>query len=854
MDESSSLTLTSSILIALCLVIFGLLLYRYFGHRQAVWSRSYKEEKIGLSAHKLFKPNGYMIHSGSELLLSSSGSFKRFDTVDKDSLKNTQHQNSPKHATTPLWNLGQNDLEIPPQPLRPAPAPGPPNAAASPSPSSHNTNQPKIVTFSLQLTNECPAGLSNHEPVNIFRSANGHSSLKHTSPMEIPPLEAPPKPKVTTNHVNTTICGGIASHNNIPNTAIPRPVAKKSPQQNGFSLEDNPYSFKSSGMRQDRPPLQRANTNIFSNNNNNNTNPFLENTTATTKTIYNTALSINQMTNDDIPEPKTTEATTTAATIPANPFIEETKYNTISSYRKPSLASHNEVPPPSAVPFTFRSRSFSQTEVPTTKDESPMISLKNLANVFQNPTQSLPNPGNPFVHVARKIKGPHMLQKTISEDFLFRKFGYSGFGGTGTTQQQSSLNGQLNGNGSDMGNGGTPSPSSSWNFSRFLMQEDTPFGLWRRNSSQTSLNSGSMTSLVDGGKLERAISCESVDSDYESLGYTNDFDQSSYTQITGYLCVGLNYDKNSITPQGVDLQVNIIEAKGLILPFKVDSIDTFVRVYLVPDQTGSLQTKVVEDSSTPTYNEALHFWLSKHYVRHSLWFHLFHNGDAHTLIGEAEMEIGEIPKPTTTWIPLTDSRKINAQWGELMFSLSYLPTAERITIVVVKARNLQLRVPSKRNPDIMHDIQNIFVKVYLMNNDKKVLKKRTSLKRKDRCPVFNEFVIFSLPPQSLTTAQIRLTVYGTTQDDPTTVTPLGHVFAGSSCSNGKGLRHWHQMLSSLRKPVAMWHVLRRGGSTTLNNSVIDGNGEVMSSGGAEAVHNFVPHSNNIQCAKRNSVF
>ena len=29
------------------------------------------------------------------------------------------------------------------------------------------------------------------------------------------------------------------------------------------------------------------------------------------------------------------------------------------------------------------------------------------------------------------------------------------------------------------------------------------------------------------------------------------------------------------------------------------------------------------------------------------------------------------------------------QFGELMFSLSYLPTAERLTVVIVKARNLK---------------------------------------------------------------------------------------------------------------------------------------------------------------------
>uniref|UniRef100_A0A1I8PPF3 C2 domain-containing protein n=1 Tax=Stomoxys calcitrans TaxID=35570 RepID=A0A1I8PPF3_STOCA len=810
MDESSSLTLTSSILIALCLVVFGLILYRYFGHRQALWSRSYKEEKIGLSAHKLFKPNGYMIHSGSELLLSSSGSFKRFDTVDKESCKNTQHQNSPKHATTPIWNLSHNEAEIPPQPLRPAPAPVPALVSTPPPvPNNVPNSQPKIVTFSLQLTDECPA-VSNLEHSDIFRPCSIlHTKPKRMGSVEIPTLEAPPKMKPLANHVTSN--GHNGSNHHVPATAIPRPVVKKSsPQQNGFSLEDNPNSFIGSAAEDKLSPRTQ-----------NNTNPFLE---TLSNTNSNTALSNHTMTNN-IPE----------ASIPANPFI-ETKYESTPTFRR-DQSRFNDGP----AAFTFRSRSFSQTEVPSDK-EPPTISLKNLANVFHNPTQNLPNPGNPFAHVARKIKGPHMLQKTISEDFLFRKFGYSGFGGgSGGVQQNGGINGAT---------------GSSWNFSRLLMQEDTPFGFWRRNSSQTSLNSGSMTSL-DGGNLERAISCESVDSDYASMDYNNDFDQSTYTQITGYLCVGLHYDKNSITPQGIDLQVNIIEAKGLILPFKVNAIDTFVRVYLVPDQTGSLQTKVVEDSETPTYNESLHFWLSKLYPKHSLWFHLFHNGDAHTLIGEAEMEIGELPKPITTWIPLTDSRKVNAQWGEIMFSLSYLPTAERITIVVVKARNLQLRVPSKRNPDIMHDIQNIFVKVYLMNNDKKVLKKRTSLKRKDRCPVFNEFVIFSLPPQSLTTAQIRLTVYGTTNDeDDSSVTPLGHVFVGSTCSssNGKGLRHWHQMLSSLRKPVAMWHVLRRRGSTNSKNntsSTGDGVGVIHNIADANIVD---MQAANDRSAKRNSVF
>jgi hypothetical protein len=40
------------------------------------------------------------------------------------------------------------------------------------------------------------------------------------------------------------------------------------------------------------------------------------------------------------------------------------------------------------------------------------------------------------------------------------------------------------------------------------------------------------------------------------------------------------------------------------------------------------------------------------------------------------------------WFRLFCSQR-GTQFGELMFSLSYLPTAERLTVVIVKARNLK---------------------------------------------------------------------------------------------------------------------------------------------------------------------
>lgn len=74
--------------------------------------------------------------------------------------------------------------------------------------------------------------------------------------------------------------------------------------------------------------------------------------------------------------------------------------------------------------------------------------------------------------------------------------------------------------------------------------------------------------------------------------------------------------------------------------------------------------------------------------------------------GETEFQIGDVRRPITTWLTLSDSRHNNSPYGELMFSLSYLPTAERLTVVVVKARNLKLHEDDPNNSQ-----QSVFIKV-----------------------------------------------------------------------------------------------------------------------------------------------
>lgn len=294
--------------------------------------------------------------------------------------------------------------------------------------------------------------------------------------------------------------------------------------------------------------------------------------------------------------------------------------------------------------------------------------------------------------------------------------------------------------------------------------------------------------------IKRALSCDSVCSDTSvALGDLETFN------VTGYLCIGLEYDSESW-----DFIVNVLEAKDLYGVAKIDGyLDTYVRVSLLPDKEATIQTKVYRSSSSPSYKERFLFSLNpREQIQRTLCFHLYATDLlSHTLIGEGELRLNDVSlrQPVTTWVTLTDTGQRGTEFGEIMFSLSYLPTAERLTVVVVKARNLKFQAPTSME---------VFVKVYLMQQNKKINKKKTTSKKGEKCPIFNEAMMFSVPAHTLNTIQMRLTVAEVPIEENLKAVPIGHVIVGGQAS-GRSLSHWNQMLATLRKPVAMWHSLRK---------------------------------------------
>lgn len=68
--------------------------------------------------------------------------------------------------------------------------------------------------------------------------------------------------------------------------------------------------------------------------------------------------------------------------------------------------------------------------------------------------------------------------------------------------------------------------------------------------------------------------------------------------------------RNTLTDEGIELVLTVMEAKELIGPPDAEQFDTFVRIYMVPDETVAQQTKVyiISFYSIPFHSIQVNLW------------------------------------------------------------------------------------------------------------------------------------------------------------------------------------------------------------------------------------------------------
>ncbi|CAH2091777.1 unnamed protein product [Euphydryas editha] len=250
-----------------------------------------------------------------------------------------------------------------------------------------------------------------------------------------------------------------------------------------------------------------------------------------------------------------------------------------------------------------------------------------------------------------------------------------------------------------------------------------------------------------------------------------------------------------------DLEVHLIEAHDLAGYEAGGFNDPYVRVSLLPEvDTRVRQTPVHRNQVNPFFDQHFKFPVSHDELSDkTLLLQVFDYDrfSRNEVMGSAKVPLSrvEVAGGAEVWAELSRERRPPEELQELLLSLSYLPSAERLTVVVLKARNL---LPPQEGKDAL----DVYVKVYLLVNGKRVKKKKTNRKEINN-PVWNEALSFSLPSANLQEASIEVCV----------VTGGGNGLVVGWCCVGAAEpaaegRHWAQMAQETRKAVAMWHTLR----------------------------------------------
>jgi len=249
------------------------------------------------------------------------------------------------------------------------------------------------------------------------------------------------------------------------------------------------------------------------------------------------------------------------------------------------------------------------------------------------------------------------------------------------------------------------------------------------------------------------------------------------------------------------LMVDIIQCKELVAMDIGGTSDPYVKIYLLPDKKRKQETKVHRKTLDPVFNESFKYEVPYGEVMGKTLVFAVYDFDRfskHDAIGEVRLPICQmdLASHSTKWKDL-QSIVGDGVLGDICFSLRYVPNSGKLTIVVLEAKNLKkMDVGGLSDP---------YVKIALMQNGKRLRKKKTTIKKCTLNPYYNESFSFVVPFEHIQKVQLMLTVVD--YDRVGASEPIGKVLLGCDVK-GAELRHWTEMLGTPRRPVAQWHTLK----------------------------------------------
>ncbi|KAM6896973.1 synaptotagmin-15 [Xenentodon cancila] len=264
------------------------------------------------------------------------------------------------------------------------------------------------------------------------------------------------------------------------------------------------------------------------------------------------------------------------------------------------------------------------------------------------------------------------------------------------------------------------------------------------------------------------------------------------------LCFSVEYRHSS-----EQLMVSLLRLSNL--PPRLHGNLTLVELRLLPDDRRPRQAKARGTGPDPEFSDWFIFQVSGVCVYQSTLsvcvLSLQQDGKRHA-VGRVLFPLeGELVQAgRVLWRDLEPEEDLQcSELGDLEISLSYSSSLQRLSVVVLRARGLQMR------PDV-----GVCVQVSLQIHTRAVKVKRSCVVKGEKDLFFSYRMTFKLRPQHLDEACLRfeLQQLNNSRSEPPTL--LGVLVLGPFMyARGPQLQHWMDMVNPAEEPVKLWHGLGR---------------------------------------------
>ncbi|XP_005988062.2 synaptotagmin-1 [Latimeria chalumnae] len=257
------------------------------------------------------------------------------------------------------------------------------------------------------------------------------------------------------------------------------------------------------------------------------------------------------------------------------------------------------------------------------------------------------------------------------------------------------------------------------------------------------------------------------------------------------------------------LTLTVIEAMALPSQDFSQSTDPFIKIKLLSrfqSQQPPIQcvlheweTKVVKNTRNPTFGDQFTCSIKENELKKTtVKFEVkdFDKYSRHSTLGEVRISLSDLNLSETLELLEDVQKRKKDAIGEILVSLKYLPTSQRIEVGVLKVKT----APSNDGQE-----KDVYARIDINCNQRRLKHQKSSLKFRSDIIVFNEVLVFNLLESTIKECLIAISIYESPYENESGRHLIGRSFLGKKGSIEND--HWELMMQTVRQPVAKWHLL-----------------------------------------------